>query len=124
MINIKLDKTGGLTGSAGSGREAERQEFERMLGCALHLARDRRRAPLAPLARFADLDGPTWLAVDGAGAAVQHRRASSLSLPAQQIGHRRQVTLRCLVGGDRRNSAVMQGSPISAHQLPKEPGVS
>ncbi len=30
MINIKLDKTGGLTGSAGSGREAERQNLN---GC-------------------------------------------------------------------------------------------
>jgi L-alanine-DL-glutamate epimerase-like enolase superfamily enzyme len=36
-----------------------------MLGCMLCTSRAIAAAlPLAPLARFADLDGPTWLAVD------------------------------------------------------------
>ncbi|UGQ71100.1 L-Ala-D/L-Glu epimerase [Klebsiella pneumoniae] len=65
MINIKLDKTGGLTEALALAGEAERQEFERMLGCMLCTSRGIAAAlPLAPLARFADLDGPTWLAVD------------------------------------------------------------
>ncbi|WP_163535526.1 L-Ala-D/L-Glu epimerase [Klebsiella pneumoniae] len=65
MINIKLDKTGGLTEALALAGEAERQGFERMLGCMLCTSRGIAAAlPLAPLARFADLDGPTWLAVD------------------------------------------------------------
>ena len=65
MVNIKLDKTGGLTEALALAREAERQGFERMLGCMLCTSRGIAAAlPLAPLARFADLDGPTWLAVD------------------------------------------------------------
>ncbi len=65
MVNIKLDKTGGLTEALALAGEAERQGFERMLGCMLCTSRGIAAAlPLAPLARFADLDGPTWLAVD------------------------------------------------------------
>ena len=46
-------------------QEAERLGFARMLGCMLCTSRAISAAlPLAPLARFADLDGPTWLAVD------------------------------------------------------------
>lgn len=65
MVNIKLDKTGGLTEALALAEEAERQGFGRMLGCMLCTSRGIAAAlPLAPLARFADLDGPTWLAVD------------------------------------------------------------
>lgn len=65
MVNIKLDKTGGLTEALALAGETERQGFERMLGCMLCTSRGIAAAlPLAPLARFADLDGPTWLAVD------------------------------------------------------------
>lgn len=39
MINIKLDKTGGLTEALALAGEAERQEFERMLGCMLCTSR-------------------------------------------------------------------------------------
>jgi L-alanine-DL-glutamate epimerase-like enolase superfamily enzyme len=64
MVNIKLDKTGGLT-EALLWRRRREQGFERMLGCMLCTSRAIAAAlPLAPLARFADLDGPTWLAVD------------------------------------------------------------
>ena len=65
MVNIKLDKTGGLTEALLLAEEAERQGFARMLGCMLCTSRAISAAlPLVPLARFADLDGPTWLAVD------------------------------------------------------------
>ncbi len=53
MINIKLDKTGGLTEALALAGEAERQEFERMLGCMLCTSRGIAAAlPLAPLARL------------------------------------------------------------------------
>ncbi len=64
MINIKLDKTGGLTEALALAGEAERQEFERMLGCMLCTSRGIAAALLWRRWRFADLDGPTWLAVD------------------------------------------------------------
>ncbi|HHT0125189.1 L-Ala-D/L-Glu epimerase [Raoultella planticola] len=65
MVNIKLDKTGGLTEALFLAQEAGEMGFERMLGCMLCTSRAISAAlPLAPLARFADLDGPTWLAVD------------------------------------------------------------
>ena len=65
MVNIKLDKTGGLTEALALAGEAERQGYARMLGCMLCTSRGIAAAlPLAPMARFADLDGPTWLAVD------------------------------------------------------------
>jgi L-alanine-DL-glutamate epimerase-like enolase superfamily enzyme len=39
MVNIKLDKTGGLTEALALAGEAERQGFERMLGCMLCTSR-------------------------------------------------------------------------------------
>lgn len=51
MVNIKLDKTGGLTEALALAGEAERQGFERMLGCMLCTSRGIAAAlPLAPLA--------------------------------------------------------------------------
>lgn len=65
MINIKLDKTGGLTEALALAHQAAEQGFELMLGCMLCTSRAIRAAlPLTPGVRFADLDGPTWLAVD------------------------------------------------------------
>lgn len=65
MINIKLDKTGGLTEALALAQRAKEQGFDLMLGCMLCTSRAISAAlPLAPLVRFADLDGPTWLAVD------------------------------------------------------------
>ena len=65
MINIKLDKTGGLTEALALASEARAQGFELMLGCMLCTSRAIAAAlPLVSQARFADLDGPTWLAVD------------------------------------------------------------
>ncbi|MGB7801634.1 L-Ala-D/L-Glu epimerase [Buttiauxella sp.] len=65
MINVKLDKTGGLTEALALTQAAREQGFDVMLGCMLCTSRAIAAAlPLAAKVRFADLDGPTWLAVD------------------------------------------------------------
>jgi len=65
MVNIKLDKTGGLTEALALADEAAKQGFALMLGCMICTSRAISAAlPLANRVRFADLDGPTWLAVD------------------------------------------------------------
>ena len=65
MVNIKLDKTGGLTEALALAKEAREQGFALMLGCMLCTSRAISAAlPLTPYVSFADLDGPTWLAVD------------------------------------------------------------
>ncbi|TKI08090.1 L-Ala-D/L-Glu epimerase [Martelella alba] len=65
MVNIKLDKTGGLTEALLLARQAQEQGFGIMLGCMLCTSRAIRAAlPLVPAARFVDLDGPTWLKSD------------------------------------------------------------
>lgn len=65
MVNIKLDKTGGLTEALALASLAREHGFAIMLGCMLCTSRAIEAAlPLAPQARFIDLDGPTWLAQD------------------------------------------------------------
>ncbi|WP_337261935.1 MULTISPECIES: L-Ala-D/L-Glu epimerase [unclassified Serratia (in: enterobacteria)] len=65
MVNIKLDKTGGLTEALMLAAQARAQGFDIMLGCMLCTSRAIAAAlPLVPGARFVDLDGPTWLAQD------------------------------------------------------------
>ncbi|WP_226664873.1 L-Ala-D/L-Glu epimerase [Microbulbifer aggregans] len=65
MLNIKLDKTGGITEALALAEEGRRMGFELMLGCMLCTSRAVRAAwPLGSQARFVDLDGPTWLAND------------------------------------------------------------
>lgn len=65
MVNIKLDKTGGLTEALALAHEAADQGFGLMLGCMICTSRAITAAlPLVNNVRFADLDGPTWLAVD------------------------------------------------------------
>ncbi|HDG1692948.1 TPA: L-Ala-D/L-Glu epimerase [Kluyvera georgiana] len=65
MVNIKLDKTGGLSEALALAAEAKAQGFALMLGCMLCTSRAIAAAlPLVPQVRFADLDGPTWLAAD------------------------------------------------------------
>lgn len=69
MINIKLDKTGGLTEALALADAAKAAGLEVMLGCMLCTSRAIRAAlPLVEKARFVDLDGPTWLTQDVAGA--------------------------------------------------------
>jgi len=65
MVNIKLDKTGGLTEALALAEQAQAQGFSIMLGCMLCTSRAINAAlPLVNHVSFADLDGPTWLAVD------------------------------------------------------------
>ncbi|HKS62234.1 MAG TPA: N-acetyl-D-Glu racemase DgcA [Xanthobacteraceae bacterium] len=64
-VNIKLDKTGGLTEALAMAREAERLGFALMVGCMV--ATSLSMAPamlLARRARVVDLDGPLLLARD------------------------------------------------------------
>ncbi|HEY4529869.1 MAG TPA: N-acetyl-D-Glu racemase DgcA [Luteimonas sp.] len=73
VVNIKLDKSGGLTGALELLDAARAQGFGIMVGCmissslaiapAWHVARH---------AEFIDLDGPLWLKDDHAGGATMH----------------------------------------------------
>lgn len=65
VVNIKLDKTGGLTEALDLKREAEAAGFEIMVGCMV--ATSLAMAPailVAQGARYVDLDGPLLLAED------------------------------------------------------------
>ncbi len=67
-INIKLDKTGGLTGALELLREARAADMIIMCGCMISSSLS--IAPAFHIARhaaFADLDGPLWLAQDRPG---------------------------------------------------------
>lgn len=65
MVNIKLDKTGGLTEALALAEAASAQGFSVMVGCMLSTSRAIRMAlPLAAQACYADLDAPCWLAAD------------------------------------------------------------
>ena len=64
-VNIKLDKTGGLTGALAMAAEARRLELKTMVGCML--ATSLAMAPallVAQTADWVDLDGPLLLARD------------------------------------------------------------
>lgn len=64
-VNIKLDKTGGLTEALAMADTAKAQGFDIMVGCMV--ATSLAMAPamlLTPQARFVDLDGPLLLARD------------------------------------------------------------
>lgn len=64
-INIKLDKTGGLTEAMALARAARQHDFKIMVGCML--ATSLAMAPaflLTQLADYVDLDGPLLLAKD------------------------------------------------------------
>jgi L-Ala-D/L-Glu epimerase len=64
-VNIKLDKTGGLTGALEMAKAAKAQDFRIMVGCML--ATSLAMAPaflVAQLADYVDLDGPLLLAKD------------------------------------------------------------
>jgi L-alanine-DL-glutamate epimerase-like enolase superfamily enzyme len=67
-VNIKLDKSGGLTEALAMADAAQALGFQIMVGCMV--ATSLSMAPamlLAPLARFVDLDGPLLLARDRDG---------------------------------------------------------
>jgi len=65
MINIKLDKTGGLTEALALKREAEAMNFKVMVGCMLSTSLSMAPALLAAQGvSVVDLDGPLLLAQD------------------------------------------------------------
>jgi len=64
-VNIKLDKTGGLTEALRMAHAARAQDFKIMVGCML--ATSLAMAPafvVAQLADYIDLDGPLWMKQD------------------------------------------------------------
>lgn len=82
-INIKLDKTGGLTGALALAQAAQNQDFKIMVGCML--ATSLAMAPaflLAQLADYVDLDGPLLLANDRKPGIVYHNGIMSPPPPA------------------------------------------
>lgn len=65
MINIKLDKTGGLTEALLLEKEARAQGFSIMVGCMLGTSVAMKAAlPIAHRAEIVDLDGPVLLGQD------------------------------------------------------------
>lgn len=64
-VNIKLDKTGGLTRALAVAREAQALTLDVMVGCMVGTSLAMAPALLlAPFARIVDLDGPLLLAED------------------------------------------------------------
>ena len=68
-VNVKLDKTGGLTEALALAEEATRKGFGLMVGCMVCSSLGIAPAMLVAGtgAAFVDLDGPLWLAEDRAG---------------------------------------------------------
>ncbi|MBP2170362.1 L-alanine-DL-glutamate epimerase-like enolase superfamily enzyme [Erwinia toletana] len=65
MINIKLDKCGGLTEALAMVTEAQQQDMRVMVGCMLGSSLAMEAAlPVTLTAEHVDLDGPIWLAAD------------------------------------------------------------
>ncbi|MFA0306499.1 N-acetyl-D-Glu racemase DgcA [Vibrio splendidus] len=65
MVNIKLDKTGGLTEALVLAEEAQRLGFTLMSGCMLGTSLAMRAAlPIAVQSEIVDLDGPVLLGQD------------------------------------------------------------
>lgn len=65
MVNLKLDKTGGLTEALLMAEEARRMGFSLMVGCMVGTSLAMAPAILpAQMAAFTDLDGPLLLAQD------------------------------------------------------------
>lgn len=107
VINIKLDKSGGLTGALELRDAARASGFGLMVGCmvcsslgiapALQVARD---------ARFVDLDGPLWLRDDHPGGVARH--AGRLQPPAAALwGGGPEADDR----GEREGAATRSGEP-------------
>lgn len=82
-VNIKLDKTGGLTAALELMREARRRDLTVMTGCMVSSSLS--IAPALAIAAgsdFVDLDGPLWLAEDRPGGIVCQNGMISLENPA------------------------------------------
>ena len=84
VVNIKLDKTGGLTGALELLDAARAQGFGIMVGCMISSSLSIAPAwHVARHAEFVDLDGPLWLKDDHAGGAVM--REGLLQPPAPAL---------------------------------------
>jgi L-alanine-DL-glutamate epimerase-like enolase superfamily enzyme len=67
-VNVKLDKTGGLTGALELAHSARARGLGLMTGCMISSSLSIAPAlHIAALSDFADLDGPLWLREDRAG---------------------------------------------------------
>lgn len=65
VVNIKLDKAGGLTEGLAAAEEARARGFDVMVGCMLGTSLAMAPAAIvAQHARHVDLDGPLWIAQD------------------------------------------------------------
>ncbi|MBS0416112.1 MAG: dipeptide epimerase [Proteobacteria bacterium] len=76
FVNIKLDKTGGLTGALDLLQKARDSGFGIMVGCMICTSLSIAPAwRVATAAEFVDLDGPWWLKQDRpGGVSLQHGR--------------------------------------------------
>jgi L-Ala-D/L-Glu epimerase len=84
MVNVKLDKSGGLTEGLLLTREARRRGFGVMVGCMLGTSLAMAPAMLlASMADYVDLDGPLLLAKDRAAALVY--RGGQVSRPTPDL---------------------------------------
>lgn len=73
MINIKLDKTGGLTEALLLEKQARSDGFAIMVGCMLGTSIAMKAAlPIATNAEVVDLDGPVLLGKDVEGGLKYH----------------------------------------------------
>ena len=83
MVNVKLDKTGGLTEALALAREARGLGLQVMVGCMAGTS-----LAMAPgmvvgqLAEFVDLDGPLLHAKDREHGIAYHRGLMNLPLAA------------------------------------------
>ena len=65
VVNVKLDKTGGLTGALQLAREARARGYDLMVGCMAGTSLSMAPAfVIAQMCRFVDIDGPLLLARD------------------------------------------------------------
>ncbi|MGQ2932823.1 MAG: N-acetyl-D-Glu racemase DgcA [Sphingopyxis sp.] len=68
VVNIKLDKTGGLTAALDLAQAARARGLDVMTGCMISSSLSIAPAwAIAATSSFVDLDGPLWLAEDRAG---------------------------------------------------------
>jgi len=83
-INIKLDKTGGLTEAISLYGEARRRGLQVMVGCMICTSLSIAPAALlAVRADFVDLDGPLWLQRDRPGGVTL--RDGALTTPTREV---------------------------------------
>ncbi|RSV21442.1 N-acetyl-D-Glu racemase DgcA [Sphingomonas sp. ABOLH] len=82
VVNIKLDKTGGLTEALVLAGRAHAKGFGLMVGCMVCSSLGIAPAmQLGGRASFVDLDGPLWLSEDRAGGVTDHEGMLSPATP-------------------------------------------